>query len=49
VRAAVALARIGDPSAVGVLERAARHDTEPTVVAAAREAAAAIEARQRHP
>ncbi len=46
VRAAVALARLGDPSAVGALEHAARHDTEPTVVAAARDAAAALEARQ---
>ena len=46
VRAAAALARLGDPSALGALEQAARHDTEPTVVAAAREAAAALEARQ---
>ena len=45
VRAAVALARLGDPAAVGALEHAARHDTEPTVVAAAREAASALEAR----
>ncbi|HEV3031030.1 MAG TPA: sulfatase-like hydrolase/transferase [Polyangia bacterium] len=49
VRAAVALARIGDAAAVVALEHAARHDTEPTVVAAAREATATIEARQRHP
>jgi arylsulfatase A-like enzyme/HEAT repeat protein len=46
VRAAAALARIGDPSALGALEHVARHDTEPTVVAAAREAAAALQARQ---
>jgi arylsulfatase A-like enzyme len=46
VRAAVALARLGDPSAVAALEQAARRDTEPTVVAAAREAAAALEAGQ---
>jgi HEAT repeat protein len=49
VRAAVALARIGDPAAMGALEHALRHDTEPTVVAAAREAAAALEARQLQP
>jgi len=46
VRAAAALARLGDPAALAALEHAARHDTEPTVVAAAREAAAALEARQ---
>ena len=45
IRAAAALARLGDPTALGALEHAARHDTEPTVVAAAREAAAALEAR----
>jgi arylsulfatase A-like enzyme len=44
VRAAAALARLGDPTALAALEHAARHDTEPTVVAAAREAAAALEA-----
>jgi arylsulfatase A-like enzyme/HEAT repeat protein len=50
IRAAAALARIGDPSALGALDHAAHHDTEPTVVAAAREAAAALEARrQRQP
>jgi arylsulfatase A-like enzyme len=46
VRAAVALAKLGDPSAVGALQHAVRHDTEPTVAAAARDAAAALEARQ---
>jgi len=45
VHAAAALARLGDPAALGALERAQRHDTEPTVVAAARAAAAALEAR----
>jgi arylsulfatase A-like enzyme/HEAT repeat protein len=45
VRAAVALAKIGDRGALAALERAARLDTEPTVVTAAREAAAALEAR----
>ena len=50
VRAAAALARLGDPVAVGALAHAARHDTEPTVVAAARAAAAALEAQpQRQP
>jgi arylsulfatase A-like enzyme/HEAT repeat protein len=39
VQAAVALAKLGDPSAIGALEHVVRHDTEPTVVAAAREAA----------
>jgi arylsulfatase A-like enzyme len=48
VRAAFALARLGDPAALGALEHSARHDTEPTVVAAAREAAAALEARRPH-
>jgi arylsulfatase A-like enzyme/HEAT repeat protein len=43
VRAAVALARIGDRTALGALQQAARHDTEPTVVAAARDAASALE------
>jgi arylsulfatase A-like enzyme/HEAT repeat protein len=38
VQAAAALAKIGDRSAMSALEHAARHDTEPTVVAAAREA-----------
>jgi arylsulfatase A-like enzyme/HEAT repeat protein len=46
VRAAAALARLGDPAALAALEHTARNDTEPTVVAAAREAAAALEARQ---
>ena len=49
VRAALALAGVGEASGVpvlaGALEHAARHDTEPTVVAAARDAAAALEAR----
>jgi HEAT repeat protein len=48
VRSAAALAKLGDPAALVALEHAARHDTEPTVVAAAREAAAALEARQSH-
>jgi HEAT repeat protein len=46
IRAAAALARLGDPAALPALERAARHDTEPTVAAAAREAAVALEARR---
>jgi arylsulfatase A-like enzyme/HEAT repeat protein len=45
VQAAAALAKLGDPSAIGALEHAARHDTEPTVVAAARDAARALAAR----
>jgi arylsulfatase A-like enzyme len=45
VRAAAALARIGDKGALPALERAARLDTEPTVVAAARAAATELEAR----
>jgi arylsulfatase A-like enzyme/HEAT repeat protein len=44
VQAAVALAKIGDPAAISALESAARHDTEPTVVTAAREAAVALSA-----
>jgi arylsulfatase A-like enzyme len=44
VRAAAALARLGDRAALPALEQAARHDTEPTVVAAARQAAATLEA-----
>jgi arylsulfatase A-like enzyme len=44
IRAAAALARLGDPSALDALEHAARHDTEPTVAAAAREAAATLAA-----
>jgi HEAT repeat protein len=44
VRAAAALARIGDLAALPALEQAERHDTEPTVVAAARAAAAALQA-----
>jgi arylsulfatase A-like enzyme/HEAT repeat protein len=45
VHAAAALAKLGDRGALAALERAERLDTEPTVVAAAREAAAALEAR----
>jgi arylsulfatase A-like enzyme/HEAT repeat protein len=44
VQSAVALAKLGDRGAIPALERAARHDTEPTVVAAAREAARALAA-----
>jgi HEAT repeat protein len=44
IRAAAALARLGDPSALEALEHAAHHDTEPTVAAAAREAAATLAA-----
>jgi arylsulfatase A-like enzyme len=47
VQAAAALAKIGDPVAIPELEHAARHDTEPTVVAAAREAAIALSTRSR--
>jgi arylsulfatase A-like enzyme len=42
VQAAVALAKLGDRSAIAELERAARHDTETTVVEAARAAARAL-------
>jgi arylsulfatase A-like enzyme/HEAT repeat protein len=45
VQAAAALAKLGDRSALPALEHAARLDTEPTVVAAAREAARVLEAR----
>ena len=50
VQAALALEKMGDPAAIGALEHVVRHDTEPTVVAAAREAARvlALEA-QGHP
>jgi hypothetical protein len=49
VHAASALARLGDPSAIGPLEQAARHDTEPTVVTAARDAATALAAKPPRP
>ncbi|HTA21499.1 MAG TPA: sulfatase-like hydrolase/transferase, partial [Polyangia bacterium] len=39
IRASAALARLGDPAALDALEHAARHDNEPTVAAAARQAA----------
>jgi arylsulfatase A-like enzyme len=44
IRAAAALARLGDPSALDALEHAARHDNEPTVAAAARQAALTLAA-----
>jgi arylsulfatase A-like enzyme len=44
VQAAVALAKLRDRGALPALERTAKHDTEPTVVAAAREAARALTA-----
>jgi HEAT repeat protein len=44
VQSAAALAKLGDRGALPALERAARHDTEPTVVAAAREASRALTA-----
>jgi HEAT repeat protein len=47
VQAAKALAKLGDrsPAVVAALEHAARHDTEPTVVTAAHEAAIELRAR----
>jgi HEAT repeat protein len=45
VQSAVALEKLGDPSVIGALEHVARHDTEPTVVAAANEAARALSLR----
>jgi arylsulfatase A-like enzyme/HEAT repeat protein len=45
VQAAAALAKLGDPSAIPALQHAVRLDTEPTVVAAAREAARVLETR----
>jgi HEAT repeat protein len=44
VQSAVALAKLGDPTAIAALEHAARHDTEPTVVAAARDAVRVLQA-----
>jgi arylsulfatase A-like enzyme len=44
VQAAAALAKLGDPSVVSVLEQAARQDTEPTVIEAARAAARTLSA-----
>ncbi len=42
VQAARALAKLGDPSVIPALERAAKQETEATVAAAAREALAAL-------
>jgi HEAT repeat protein len=47
VQAAKALAKLGDLTAIAALERAARTDAEPTVVAAARAALATV--NQLHP
>lgn len=44
VQAAVALAKLGDPSVIPGLEQSARQDTEPTVVEAAKNAARALAA-----
>jgi HEAT repeat protein len=46
VQAARALAKIGDADVIPALESAAAHDTEPTVIAAARAAAAELRARK---
>ena len=45
VQAAKALAKLGDRSVVPALESVIQKDTEPTVIAAAREAAAALSSR----